>query len=44
MAMDIFTGTYLKVEVGSAGSTLATDFIVVDNVATLLPAVTKVLL
>ncbi|MDV2904912.1 hypothetical protein R0H17_25150 [Phytobacter diazotrophicus] len=34
MAMDIFTGTYLKVEVGSAGSTVATDFIVVDNVAT----------
>lgn len=32
--MDIFTGTFLKVEVGSAGSSLATDFIVVDNVAT----------
>ena len=34
MAMDIFNGMYIKVEVGSAGSALATDFVEVPEVAT----------
>jgi hypothetical protein len=33
MSMDIFTGMNLKVEVGSAGSTVATDFAEVPEVA-----------
>ena len=33
MAMDIFNGMYIKVEVGSAGSTVATDFVEVPEVA-----------
>jgi hypothetical protein len=33
MAMDIFTGMYIKAEVGSAGTALATDFVEVPEVA-----------
>ncbi|MDF2784215.1 MAG: hypothetical protein K0S95_750 [Pantoea eucrina] len=34
MAMDIFSGANLRVEVGTAGSTIATDFVAVPEVNT----------